>query len=158
MIYIFGIPTSVATGTELYLALYMGLFGALNYALEGLVDIRLTLLLYLGSLLGIHVGVYGVKVVSEKIIRLATGVIIILCVISRGINVPVYMRDLHWINFDKSLVPVFNNGSTIMLFVAGIGGSLLIIYNVIKGNLARRKIQKTLLSSPAAASVSGEQK
>lgn len=158
MIYIFGIPTAVATGTELYLAIFMGFFGALNYAWEGLVDIRLTLLLFLGSLLGIHVGVYGVKVVSEKIIRLATGVIIMLCVVSRGINVPVYLRDLHWINFDQSLVPVFNNGSTIMLFVAGIGGSLLIIFYVIKGHLARRRIQKTLLSSPAAAAVSGERR
>lgn len=158
MIYVFGIPTSVATGTELYLALYMGLFGALNFAWEGLVDLRLTLLLYIGSLVGIHVGVYGVKVVRENVIRLVTGVIIILCVLSRAINVPVYMRKLHWITFDKSLDPLFNNGSTVLLFVAGIGGTLLILFHVIRGNLARRNVQKTLLSSPMATAERGAQR
>ncbi|RKX27036.1 MAG: sulfite exporter TauE/SafE family protein, partial [Candidatus Zixiibacteriota bacterium] len=50
MIYIFGVPTAVATGTELFLAQFMGAFGAINYALKGFVDIRLVALLYLGSL------------------------------------------------------------------------------------------------------------
>jgi len=40
------LPTAVAAGTELYLAMFMGAFGALNYAWEGYVDIRLVLLLY----------------------------------------------------------------------------------------------------------------
>ncbi|MFO8058224.1 MAG: sulfite exporter TauE/SafE family protein, partial [bacterium] len=62
MIYIFGVPTAVAAGSELYLAMFMGGWGALNYAFEGFVDIRLTLLLYLGSLIGVFIGAYGVKV------------------------------------------------------------------------------------------------
>ena len=37
MIYVFGIPTAVAAGTELYLAMFMGAFGALNYAWAGYV-------------------------------------------------------------------------------------------------------------------------
>ena len=73
MIYVFGVPTAVAAGTELYLAMFMGAFGALNYAFQGLVDIRLTLLLYLGSLVGIYIGAYGTKVVKEVMVRLVTG-------------------------------------------------------------------------------------
>ena len=82
MIYVFGVPTAVATGTELYLAMFMGAFGALNYAYAGMVDLRLTVLLYLGSLVGIHIGVYGTKVVKEVMIRLVTSLIILLCVLS----------------------------------------------------------------------------
>ena len=65
MIYIFGVPAAVAAGSELFLAMFMGAYGALSFAFEGLVDIRLTLLLYAGSLLGIHIGAYGTKVVKE---------------------------------------------------------------------------------------------
>jgi uncharacterized membrane protein YfcA len=78
MIYVFGIPTAVAAGTELFLAMFMGAWGALNYAWEGFVDLRLTMLLYLGSLLGIFIGAYGVKVVNEIYIRLVTGLIILI--------------------------------------------------------------------------------
>ncbi|MGM0670226.1 MAG: sulfite exporter TauE/SafE family protein, partial [Gemmatimonadota bacterium] len=60
MIYLFGVPTAVAAGSELYLAQFMGAWGAINYAYQGLIDLRLTLLLYLGSLVGIYVGAYGV--------------------------------------------------------------------------------------------------
>src|SRR4030042_1389740 len=100
MSYIFGVPTAVAAGTELYLAMFMGAFGALSYAWEGYVDIRLTLLLYTGSLVGVHLGTYGVKVVNEKVIRLVTTVIILLCVLSRAIAVPVYIRQLNFLAMD----------------------------------------------------------
>lgn len=38
MIYIFGVPTAVAAGSELFLAMFMGAFGAINYAFAGFVD------------------------------------------------------------------------------------------------------------------------
>ena len=88
MIYVFGIPTTVAAGTELFLAMFMGAWGAINYAWGGFVDIRLVLLLYCGSLTGIYIGAYGTKVVKEHFIRLVTGLIILLCVFSRGIAIP----------------------------------------------------------------------
>jgi uncharacterized membrane protein YfcA len=34
MIYVFGVPTAVAAGTELYLAMFMGAYGALSYAYQ----------------------------------------------------------------------------------------------------------------------------
>ncbi|HHE46961.1 MAG TPA: sulfite exporter TauE/SafE family protein, partial [Bacteroidetes bacterium] len=94
MIYVFGIPTAVAAGTELFLAMFMGAWGAINYGWSGFVDIRLTLLLYLGSLTGIYIGVYGTKVLKEKMIRIVTGVIILLCVFSRAIAIPMYLHQL----------------------------------------------------------------
>ena len=93
MIYVFGMPTAVAAGTELFLAMFMGARGALNYAFQGLVDLRLVMLLYLGSLMGIHIGAYGTKVVKEVLIRLVTAIIILLCVLSRAIAIPMYLRQ-----------------------------------------------------------------
>jgi hypothetical protein len=121
--------------------MYMGAFGAINYVLQGFVDIRLTMLLYLGSLIGIYVGVYGTKVVKEVVIRIVTGTIILLCVISRGVAIPVYLRELGWLNMNPAWDPYFNVASKIMLFLAGISGTLIIVFNVVKAYLQRRRVQ-----------------
>lgn len=147
MIYIFGVPTAVAAGTELYLAMFMGAFGALSYAWEGFVDIRLTMLLMTGSLIGVYLGAYGVKVVSEKYIRLVTCLIILLCVVSRAISIPMYLRQLGYLNIDPGLDPWFNNFSKYVLFASGICGVIVILYNVIKAYIARRKIHMTMAYS-----------
>jgi len=145
MIYVFGVPTAVATGTELFLAVFMGAYGALSYAYQGFVDLRLTLLLYLGSLVGVHLGVYGVKVVKEKYIRMVTSLIILLCVISRVIAIPVYLRQLDFIDYAAGWDRYFNAASKIFLFASGISGALVILLKVMQAYRQRRRLQKTLL-------------
>ena len=145
MIYVFGVPTAVATGTELFLALFMGAYGALSYAYQGFVDIRLTMLLYLGSLVGIHLGVYGVKVVNERYIRIVTSLIILLCVFSRIIAIPVYLRQLGLVSYEAGYDRYFNMGSKFFLFASGISGAAVILLKVVGAYRQRRKIQKTLL-------------
>lgn len=144
MIYVFGVPTAVATGTELYLAVFTGAYGALSYAYHGFVDIRLTMLLYLGSLFGIYLGVYGVKVVNEKYIRMVTSVIILLCVVSRLIAVPVYMNQLSWMTLGSQWENQLNGLSKFFLFASGMGGCLLILYHVIRVYRRRRKLNKSI--------------
>jgi uncharacterized protein len=146
MIYVFGVPTAVAAGTELYLAMFMGAFGAINYVYQGYVDIRLTMLLYLGSLIGVYIGVYGTKVVKEVMIRIVTGVIIMLCVISRAVAVPMYLRQLGWFAMDPQWDPYFNNTSKAFLFTAGLSGVAIILYYVIKAYCQRRTIRASLMT------------
>ncbi|MGW8265813.1 MAG: sulfite exporter TauE/SafE family protein [Longimicrobiales bacterium] len=147
MIYLFGVPTAVAAGSELYLAQFMGAWGAINYAFQGLVDLRLTMLLYLGSLVGIYVGAYGVKVVKEVMIRLVTALIILLCVVSRAIAVPIYLRQLGWTRMDPAWDAYFNQASKILLFVAGMSGAGMILFFVVKAYRQRRQIHQTLMSA-----------
>jgi uncharacterized membrane protein YfcA len=151
MIYIFGVPTAVAAGTELFLAMFMGAFGALNYVVEGFVDLRMVLLLYLGSLLGLYVGVYGTKFVKEVVIRLVTGVVILLCVASRGIAIPVYLRQLGFVEFSETWAEWLNHLSKGMLFVAGISGVAVILFNVVKAYRKRESIRRSLAESAGLA-------
>ncbi len=144
MIYVFGVPAAVAAGSELYLAMFMGAFGALNYAFEGMVDIRLTLLLFAGSLFGVYIGAYGTKVVREVFIRLVTAVIILLCVISRAIVIPMYLQQLGFLGFDPSWNAWLNGTSKAMLYVSGIAGGVLILVFVFRAWLQRRQIQASL--------------
>jgi uncharacterized membrane protein YfcA len=146
MIYIFGIPTAVAAGTELFLAMFMGAFGALNYAFEGFVDIRLVVLLYLGSLLGIFIGTYGTKTVKESIIRLVTGLIIILCVVSRGIAIPIYLAQLRLIDsIDPSNFALLNTISKSFLYISGISGVSVIMFFVIKAYIRKNRVYATII-------------
>jgi hypothetical protein len=144
MIYVFGVPTAVATGTELFLAMFMGAFGALNYVIEGFVDIRLVMLLFLGSLVGIYVGTYGTKFVKEVVIRLVTSIVILLCVISRGIAIPVYLRQIGLVGFNEAWVNRLNVASKGMLFLAGISGVVVIVFNVAKAYRRRESIRRSL--------------
>ena len=144
MIYVFGVPAAVAAGSELYLAMFMGAWGALNYAFEGLVDIRLVLLLYAGSLCGIYIGTYGTKVVKEVFIRLVTSVIILLCVISRVIAIPVYLQQLGYLNMNPEYNSYFNLFSKTLLYLSGMVGGLLILFFVFKAFFQRRKIEASL--------------
>ena len=145
MIYVFGVPTAVAAGSELYLAMFMGAWGALNYAYQGFVDLRLMMLLYLGSLLGVFIGAYGVKVVKERIIRIVTGTVIMICVVSRAIAVPMYLRQLGWIGGRPEWDVYFNQASKAMLFAAGLSGMAIILHSVVRAYRQRRRIQTALL-------------
>jgi len=153
MIYVFGMPTAVAAGTELYLAVFMGAFGALNYAYEGMVDLRLTLLLFLGSLIGVYIGAYGTKVVKEIVIRLVTCLIILLCVVSRAIAIPMYLRQLGWVNLDPAWDAYFNGASKALLFVSGISGAVVILAAVVRAYVQRRGIHATLAFTRKPAAV-----
>ncbi|MCP4196300.1 MAG: sulfite exporter TauE/SafE family protein [Proteobacteria bacterium] len=144
MIYVFGVAAPVAAGTELYLAMFMGAWGALNYAFEGMVDLRLVLLLYGGSLCGIYLGAYGTKVVKEVFIRLVTSVIILLCVISRVIAIPAYLQQLGYINTDPTYNAYFNTASKVLLYASGIVGGVLILFFVFRAYFQRRKIAASL--------------
>jgi uncharacterized membrane protein YfcA len=148
MIYVFGMPSAVAAGTELYLAVFMGGWGALNYVFEGKVDIRLTMLLYLGSLIGVHIGAYGTKVVKEVMIRLVTSMIILFCVISRGIAVPTYLRQLGWVKLNPAWDTYFNGASKALLFISGIIGAGVILIQVVRAYVRRRRMYATIVVEP----------
>jgi hypothetical protein len=156
MIYVFGMPTAVAAGTELYLAVFMGAFGALNYAYEGMVDLRLTLLLYLGSLIGVYVGAYGTKVVKEVMIRLVTSLIILLCVISRAIAIPAYLRQLDWVSLQPSWDRYFNGASKVLLFASGLSGAMVILVAVLRAYIRRMKVNATLAFTPPRPTQAGQ--
>ncbi len=144
MIYVFGVPTAVAAGTELFLAMFLGAWGAINYAMGGFVDLRLVFLLYLGSLSGIHIGAYGTKVCKERMIRLVTSVIILLCVFSRAMNIPVYLHSLEMIDMSAESDQLFAFLSKMLLFFGGIAGVLVILISVFRAYLRRRKAQDVL--------------
>ncbi len=128
MIYIFGVPTVVAAGTELFLAMFMGGWGAFNYGLQGYVDLRLVMLLYAGSLVGIYFGAIGTHLVKELYIRMVTAILILLCVISRALAIPEYLLQMEIIEMGEGSAVMFEIGSKVFLFGSGIVATFLILF------------------------------
>jgi hypothetical protein len=101
--------------------------------------------------MGIYVGVYGTKVVKEIMIRVVTGVVILLCVVSRAVAVPAYLRQLGWIDMDPTWDAWFNGASKIMLFVAGFSGCALILYHVLRSYRERLRVEHRLTEARSTA-------
>ena len=94
MIYLLGATSLVASATELVIAFVMGLFGTLKYAMGGFVDIRLAMLILLGSLFGIQLGAIGTTYVRPYMIKLVTAMIMLIVAVSRALVIPVYLGEL----------------------------------------------------------------
>ena len=67
-----------------------------------------------------------------------------LCVISRGIAIPMYLRQLGFLSINPDWDTYFNLTSKFFLFAGGITGTLLILYQVIRAHRKRSGLQKTL--------------
>ena len=94
MIYVLGAPSLMASATELVIAFVMGVGGSFKYAMHGLVDIRLAMIILGGSLFGIQLGAMGTTYVKPFVIKLVMGVIMVIVLFSRGLMVPVYLSQL----------------------------------------------------------------
>jgi len=94
MIYILGLPAIMASATELVIAFIMGLGGTIFYGLEGAVDIRLAMLILLGSLFGIQVGAIGTTYVKDYQVKFTMAVIMLTVLFSRFFYIPGYLGKL----------------------------------------------------------------
>ena len=128
MIYLLGISTRVATGTELFLAIFSGAWGAVNYALLGYVDLRLVVLLYLGSLIGVQVGAIATEIVEQRVAKLALLTVIATSDVGRMVMVPEYLRKMGYLSFSESIGQTLSIFSMALLF----GGALLAIGVIFK--------------------------
>lgn len=127
MIYLLRIPTTVAAGTEMFLAIFSGAYGAFSYAMNGFVDIRLPLLLYIGSLLGLQIGANATKMVKEYQIKLVLLVTIFTSALSRLIAVPKYLSDMHKITLSAATANVFDIIANVLLYGGAIAGAVMIV-------------------------------
>jgi len=71
LIYILGIPTHVAVGTDLFEIMFSAGYGTLTHALKGNVDIMMALIMHTGAAVGAQLGAMGTRYVSGPRLRIA---------------------------------------------------------------------------------------
>jgi hypothetical protein len=98
----------------------------------GMVDIRLTLIILLGSLLGVQLGAIGTTYVKEHMIKIVMGTIMLIVAVSRGLEIPKYLRDLKLISLGDSTVWYLSKASFIFMCIALATGAIIIIGAMIR--------------------------
>ncbi|MBI4697460.1 MAG: sulfite exporter TauE/SafE family protein [Nitrospirae bacterium] len=128
MIYVLGAPSLMASATELVIAFVMGLGGSFKYAMHGLVDIRLAMIILAGSLFGIQLGAMGTTYVKPYMIKVVMGTIMVIVLFSRALMVPVYMSQLHLINeISAESAKILKNLSFGIMILALVLGAFIVL-------------------------------
>lgn len=94
MMKILGVPGLMASATEFVIAFVMGMGGSIKFALDGMVDIRLTMIFLAGSLFGVQLGAIGTTYVKPYIVKIVMGVIMKIALFSRAVVIPAYLSEL----------------------------------------------------------------
>jgi hypothetical protein len=128
------------------IAFVMGLGGSIKYALHGLVDIRLTLILLAGSLFGIQLGAIGTTYVKPYLIKVVMATIMLIVAVSRGLMVPVYLAQLGKFDLAPAMASVLQSLSFVFLVLALCSGGLIILGAMFRGH---RESPPKLKASPA---------
>jgi uncharacterized membrane protein YfcA len=139
MIYVLGAPSLMASATELVIAFVMGVGGSLKYALHGLVDIRLAMIILAGSLFGIQLGAIGTTYVKPFMIKVVMGVIMVIVLFSRGLMVPVYLSQLGLIEkLGDGTVKLLKTTSFAIMIFALLLGAFIVLRAMWQGRQAEK--------------------
>ena len=139
MIYVLGAPSLMASATELVIAFVMGLGGSFKYAMSGLVDIRLAMIILAGSLFGIQLGAIGTTYVKPFMIKVVMGVIMVIVLFSRGLMVPVYLSQLGLIQtLSEGTVKLLKTTSFAIMIAALLLGAFIVLRAMWQGRKAEK--------------------
>lgn len=144
MIYIVGASALVSSATELVVAFIMGAWGSVQWGISGLIDVRMTLLILAGSLIGVQLGAIGTTYVKDYTIKMVMASVMLIVAVSRGAKVPIYLADLNLIpQLQTKLSIVLNAVSFWALIAALLVAGVIISVAMAKGMLQDRAEKRT---------------
>ncbi len=151
MMYVLGVPSLMASATELVIAFIMGVGGTIKYAWSGFVDIRLAMIILAGSLFGIQLGAIGTTYVKPFMVKVVMGTIMIIVLVSRAIVIPVYLSELEIIApMAAGTAKALKTVSFYVMVLALVTGAFIILRALIGGMRAHR-LELAAAAAPAEA-------
>ena len=153
MMYVLGLPALTASATELVVAFVMGMGGSFFYALDGFVDIRLSMIILAGSLFGIQIGAIGTTYVKDHVVKFVMAAIMLLVLVSRFFYIPGYLSELEMVEpIAKGTVGTLNTMGQGTLAFALLFGAVMIIQALYKGMREHRlAVEAEAVAAPATA-------
>lgn len=139
MIYVVGASAMVASATELIIAFIMGCWGSIQWGLSGLIDIRMTLLILAGSLIGVQLGALGTTYVKDHVIKIVMSAVMLIVAVSRGAKIPGYLADLGLRAQLEPQLASLLEGVSFWALIAALGSAgIIITAAMIKGMMQSR--------------------
>jgi hypothetical protein len=133
MMYVLGASSLVASATELVIAFVMGLGGTFKFALGGLVDIRLAMLILLGSLFGVQLGAIGTTFVKPFMIKVVMATVMLIVAVSRALVVPVYLAQLGLMELGQPGMTLLQRVSFGFMVLGLAAGAFIIVGAMVRG-------------------------
>jgi uncharacterized protein len=78
LVYLIGVPTVIAVGTDLMSVLFAGAYGCFTYALKGRVEFIAAFVMLIGASIGAQIGATAIKYIKGYGIRLLFAIMIVL--------------------------------------------------------------------------------
>jgi hypothetical protein len=125
LVYLIGVPTFVAVGTDLFTIMLSGFYGAATYSMKGRVEILAVILMLAGAAPGAQIGTIATKYIRGYGIRLMFAITVVCAMVS------VILKQL---NFDLAASWVVMTAVTVMTGV--------VIVGMVKGAARELKAQK----------------
>jgi hypothetical protein len=132
MIYVLGVSGLIASASELVIAFVMGLGGSINWAMHGMVDIRLVLIILAGSLAGVQLGAIGTTYVKDHMIKFVMSIIMLIVALSRGFAIPGYLAKLGVIAIGQDTAAALGAISLLTMCFALLMGAAIILVSMWK--------------------------
>lgn len=112
----------------------MGMGGSLYYAMDGFVDIRLSMIILAGSLFGVQIGAIGTTYVKDYVVKIAMAAIMLTVLVSRFFYIPGYLNKLGSLGdlSEQTITGLNMVGQAILLF-ALLFGALIILAAMYRG-------------------------
>jgi hypothetical protein len=145
MMYVLGVPSMMASATELVIAFVMGVGGTIKFAWSGFVDIRLAMIILAGSLFGIQIGAIGTTYVKPFMIKVVMGVIMVTVLVSRAFVIPVYLSQLGLIEpMTEASMTLLKNVSFGIMILALVVGAGIVLRALLQGMHQHRRQRAVL--------------
>ncbi len=125
LIYLIGVPTHIAVGTDLFNVAISGLYGAATYSYKGRVELVAALIMLCGAAVGAQIGTVATKYVKGYGIRIFFGFAVVGC------GVSVIMKLLS--GMSPAIKPFTDQAATILIFGVVSAISLYILISFLKG-------------------------
>lgn len=97
LVYLMGVPTVVAVGTDLFEIIISGSYGAFTYAIAGRVEIMAAILILIGSSAGIQIGATATRYIHGAKIRQYFSFVILLAGVAVAIKEVGFIFSLAWL-------------------------------------------------------------
>ncbi len=131
LVYLIGLPTTIAVGTSLVTVLFAAGYGAFTYALKGRVELLAALIMLIGSSTGAQIGATAVKYIKGYGIRLLFAIMIVLASFS------VATEQI----YKMTLTPLFQSFAGIVLMGSALSITIIIIGKLVIESKKENKIE-----------------
>ncbi len=121
LVYLIGVPTVIAVGTDLMSVLFAGAYGCFTYALKGRVEFVAAFIMLIGASIGAQIGATAIKYIKGYGIRILFAIMILLAGCSIALEQIYKISD----------IPIFQSVAGFVLMGTAVIMTIIIITRLI---------------------------